>query len=61
MRNLEREIGAICRKMARRLAEGRPRPQLITPRAVERLLGPPRFEISVAEEQDQVGVATGMV
>jgi ATP-dependent Lon protease len=61
VRNLEREIGAICRKVARRVAEGRPRPRLITPRAVERLLGPPRFEISVAEEQDQIGVATGMV
>ncbi|WP_370650028.1 endopeptidase La [Oscillochloris sp. ZM17-4] len=61
VRNLEREIGAICRKVARRVAEGRPRPQLITPRAVERMLGPPRFDISVAEEQDQVGVATSMV
>ncbi|MEI7771001.1 MAG: endopeptidase La [Chloroflexales bacterium] len=61
VRNLEREIGAICRKVARRVAEGRSHPRLITPRAVERLLGPPRFEISVAEEQDQVGVATGMV
>ncbi|NNJ09182.1 endopeptidase La [Chloroflexales bacterium ZM16-3] len=61
VRNLEREIGAICRKVARRLAESRPRPLLITPRTVERLLGPPRFEITLAEEQDQVGVATGMV
>ncbi|MEI8308143.1 MAG: endopeptidase La [Chloroflexales bacterium] len=61
VRNLEREIGAICRKVARRVAEGRPHPQMITPRTVERLLGPPRFEISVAEEYDQIGVATGMV
>ncbi len=61
VRNLEREIGAICRKVARRVAEGRSYLRLITPHAVERMLGPPRFEISVAEEHDQVGVATGMV
>ncbi|NTW01410.1 MAG: endopeptidase La [Oscillochloris sp.] len=61
VRNLEREIGAICRKVTRRIAEGRTHPQFITPRAVERLLGPPRFEISSAEDHDQVGVATGMV
>ncbi len=61
VRNLEREIGAICRKVARRVAEGRPHPQMITPRTIERLLGPPRFEISVAEEYDQIGVATAMV
>ncbi|EFO79614.1 ATP-dependent protease La [Oscillochloris trichoides DG-6] len=61
VRNLEREIGSVCRKIARQVAEQRPPLQLVTTRAVERMLGPPRFEISVAEEQDQVGVATGMV
>ncbi len=60
VRNLEREIGAICRKTARRIAEQRPYPRVITPRIVEQLLGPPRYDISTAETSDQVGVATGM-
>ncbi|WP_245863183.1 endopeptidase La [Candidatus Viridilinea mediisalina] len=61
VRNLEREIGSICRKTARRIAEGRTYPRVIMPRIVERLLGPPRHEIKAADREDQVGVATGMV
>lgn len=60
VRGLEREIAAICRKIARRIAEGRRHPRLITPRQVEKLLGPPRYDISALEESDQIGVATGM-
>ncbi|WP_322822494.1 endopeptidase La [Chloroflexus sp.] len=61
VRNLEREIGAICRKIARRIAEGRRYPRQITPRALPKLLGPPRFEIGKIDLRDQVGVAIGMV
>ncbi|RRR77218.1 MAG: endopeptidase La [Candidatus Viridilinea halotolerans] len=61
VRGLEREIGSICRKTARRIAEGRSYPRVITPRIVERLLGPPRYDIKLAERDEQVGVATGMV
>ncbi|HMQ30763.1 MAG TPA: endopeptidase La [Chloroflexaceae bacterium] len=60
VRNLEREIGAVCRKTARRVVEGRAYPRVITPRLVEELLGPPRHDVGVAEARDQVGVATGL-
>lgn len=61
VRNLEREIGAVCRKTTRRIAEGRSYPRLVTTKAVERYLGAPRFDINRVEEQSQVGIATGMV
>ena len=60
VRNLEREIGAICRKVARRVAEGRRFPHVIHPTSLRRFLGPIRFLYGQAEEQDQVGVATGV-
>lgn len=60
VRGLERAIGSICRKTARRIAEGRSTHRRITPRLVERMLGPPRFEIGRTQEQDQVGVVTGL-
>jgi ATP-dependent Lon protease len=60
LRNLEREIGAICRKVAVQVAEHRPAAQRITPAAVERLLGPPRHLADRPLETDRVGVATGL-
>ncbi|HEX5692503.1 MAG TPA: S16 family serine protease, partial [Roseiflexaceae bacterium] len=60
VRNLEREIGAICRKIARRVAEGRPAPRVIQPGQLSNYLGPPRHSYNIAEQQDEVGVATGM-
>jgi ATP-dependent Lon protease len=60
VRNLEREIGAICRKVARRVAEGRPTPRLINAALLGKYLGPPRHAHNSAEQQDEVGVATGM-
>jgi ATP-dependent Lon protease len=60
VRNLEREIGAICRKVARRLAEGRSYAHIIQASALSRYLGPPRYLYGLAEQQDEVGVATGM-
>jgi ATP-dependent Lon protease len=60
VRNLEREIGAICRKIARRVAEGRPVPRVINPALLNKYLGPPRHTHNIAEERDEVGVATGM-
>ena len=61
VRSLEREIGAICRKIARRVAEGQPYPKRIQPSLLTRLLGAPRFDYGLAEAEDEVGVATGMV
>lgn len=60
VRNLEREIGAICRKTARRLVEGRSFQRRITPSLIERYLGPPRYSHNLAEERDEVGVTMGL-
>jgi ATP-dependent Lon protease len=60
VRNLEREIGAICRKVARRVAEGRTAPRVINATLLGKYLGPPRHIHNSAEQQDEVGVATGM-
>jgi ATP-dependent Lon protease len=60
VRNLEREIGKICRKIARRKAEGQKTPKRITPAMLSRLLGPPQVTTREAESEDQVGAATGL-
>ena len=60
VRNLEREIGRICRKIARLKAEGKRFPQNISERTVEKLLGPPEYFLTQAAEKDEVGVATGL-
>lgn len=60
VRNLEREIGRVCRKVARLKAESKRYPQQITSRAIEKFLGPPEYFLPEAEEQDEVGVATGL-
>lgn len=60
VRNLEREIGSVCRKIAREITQGKPPRQEIPPETVEELLGPPKFFFDVAEEEDQVGTATGL-
>ena len=59
VRNLEREIASVCRKVARQVAEGKRYPKRITARKVEDLLGPPRFVQDVLPEEDEVGLATG--
>jgi ATP-dependent Lon protease len=60
VRNLEREIGAICRKLARRIAEERRYPRVILPATVREYLGAPRYARSPAEQGHAVGVATGL-
>ena len=60
VRNFEREISKVCRKVARWKAEGKQYPNLITPNVVEKFLGPAQFFETQAERQDEVGVATGM-
>jgi len=60
VRNLEREIASTCRKIARRLAEGDSPSHRITARSLARYLGPPQFIHGLAEEQDGVGIATGV-
>jgi ATP-dependent Lon protease len=60
VRNLEREIGRVIRKVARLKAEKKDFPTIITPGMVEKFLGPPEYFLSEAERQDEVGVATGL-
>jgi ATP-dependent Lon protease len=60
VRNLERELGAICRKVARQVAKGEKKPTSVTPANLADFLGPIRFRWELAEEADEVGVATGM-
>jgi ATP-dependent Lon protease len=60
VRNLEREIGTICRKVARAIAEGKTDKVEVTLDLVAEYLGPQRFDYGLAEEEDQVGAATGV-
>jgi ATP-dependent Lon protease len=61
VRNLEREIGALARKTARRIAEdGISGPVKIAPDDLAKLLGPIRFEPEIAERTGQAGVAVGL-
>jgi ATP-dependent Lon protease len=62
IRNLEREIGALCRKVARRRAEGDLAPVTIDPEVVAALLGAPRFlpDEDLAERTGVPGVAVGL-
>ena len=61
VRNLEREIAALCRKAARRRAEGQLEPLTITPDVVTELLGAPRFlDEEVHERTKDPGVAIGL-
>jgi ATP-dependent Lon protease len=60
VRNFERSIGMICRKIARIKAEGKSFPTRVSPTAMEKFLGPPQFFNQEAERQDEVGVATAI-
>src|SRR5687767_2486823 len=61
VRNLEREIGALCRKAARRRAEGNEEPIAVTPDVVVEMLGAPRFLDEEMEERTKdPGVAIGL-
>ena len=60
VRNLERAIANVCRKLARRLAEGKTIPRRIQPSMLDKYLGPPEFTEWITEETDQIGVANGL-
>jgi ATP-dependent Lon protease len=61
VRNLEREIGALCRKAARRRAEGDEQPVTVTPDLVAEMLGAPRFlDEELEERTKEPGVAIGL-
>ncbi len=61
VRNLEREIGAVCRSLVMRIAEGEGNLVLVADgEAVERILGPPRYMPDLAERTSSPGVVTGL-
>ena len=61
VRNLEREINAICRKIARKVVvEGPQTSEVITAEKVTEYLGVPRYRPSMAEESNEIGVTTGL-
>ena len=61
VRNLEREIGAVCRKVARQVAEGTAKPRMtVTQPVVRELLGKPRFHSEAKRRTREPGVATGL-
>ena len=60
VRNLQRAIASVCRKVAKEVAQGKPARRQITPEIVAELLGAPKYFDEVASEKDRVGVATGL-
>jgi len=61
VRNLEREIANVMRKVARAVAEGRKRKTVVDCKKLVEYLGPQRFEYGELEAEDQIGAATGLV
>jgi ATP-dependent Lon protease len=60
LRNVEREIGRVCRKVARAITEGNTEPVVCTVAKVRELLGPERFFSEIAERTEEPGVAVGL-
>jgi ATP-dependent Lon protease len=62
VRNLERELASICRKLAKQvLKKGKgEKPWVVSEKRIQKLLGPPRFRYGTAESEDQVGLTTGL-
>ncbi len=63
VRNLEREIASICRKVARKVAgagDDIKLPIKVTANSIQKYLGPPRFRYGQIEQKDQIGIVTGL-
>jgi len=60
LRNLEREIGTLCRKVARKIAEGDKSPFRITKNNLQSYLGVPKYFPEMDQENSQVGLSTGL-
>ncbi len=64
VRNLEREVGSVCRKVARKVLTDRARDEetheIITPQRIHKLLGVPKFRFGTAEADDVVGFVNGL-
>jgi ATP-dependent Lon protease len=60
VRNLERQVAAVCRKLARKRAEGDETNAVITTKSLDRLLGPPPFKNDLTAEESAVGLVNGL-
>ncbi len=60
VRNLEREVARVCRKIARRVAEEKTHPKRIRARQLIELIGPPQYTKDMLRDEDEIGVATGV-
>ncbi len=60
VRNLERRLAAIYRKVAKEVAEGTPEKTIVTDKTVTKYLGPIVFSENLIEKKDEVGMSTGM-
>jgi ATP-dependent Lon protease len=60
VRNLERQIAAVCRKAAREIVQGKAKNIKASLQNLEHYLGIPRFRYGMAEKEDEVGIATGL-
>ncbi|HXN57622.1 MAG TPA: endopeptidase La, partial [Candidatus Angelobacter sp.] len=60
VRNLERSIASVCRKVAREVVKGKTRKMTVAPNRLEDLLGPPRFKPDEGHKEPQIGVANGL-
>lgn len=60
VRNLERELASLCRKTAKQIVSGKGNRARVTVHNLEHYLGTPRYRYGMVEEEDQVGVATGL-
>ncbi|MCK4267908.1 MAG: endopeptidase La [Actinomycetia bacterium] len=60
VRNLERKIAAICRQVARRIVDGKAKSVKASASNMQEFLGPAQFRYGMAEQKDQIGLATGL-
>jgi len=61
VRNLEREIASICRKISRKVVKNKDKNTFnITEKSLQKYFGPPRFRHGQVEEKDQIGIVTGL-
>jgi len=60
LRNLEREIATVCRRIARKIAEGKRELTRINKGNIQKILGIPKFLPDAEQEEDKVGIATGL-
>lgn len=60
VRELERSLATICRKMARRIAEKKKVKEIVTKAEIAKYLGPRRYSETIIEKENSVGIATGL-